>query len=125
MPRVRAIYLYKSRILFLIYVNNMPNQVRKTKIMSMSFTTKQKLKKLVPTKIKIRNTPNAVVSSYKYLGVTLDNTLNYTNHMNNIFKMIGYKIYLLTKMRRYLTFKAAERVYKAMNDNYQLKIPTP
>ena len=77
----------------------------------MSFTTKQKLKKLVLPEIKIRNTPIAVVSSYTYLGVTLDNTLNYTNHMNNIFKMIGYKIYLLTKMRRYLTFKAAERVY--------------
>ena len=54
------------------------------------------------------------VTSYKYLGVVLDQSLTYTQHLQKLSKSICHKIYMLSRMRRYLTTRASEMVYKMM-----------
>ena len=54
------------------------------------------------------------VTSYKYLGVVLDQSLTYTQHLQKLSKSISHKIYMLIRMRRYLTTRASELVYKMM-----------
>ena len=49
---------------------------------------------------------------YKYLGVTLDNNLNFQAHVNQVHKLAAHKIFILSKIRPYITVKAAIRVYK-------------
>ena len=62
----------------------------------------------------IDNTPIERVKSYKYLGITLDATLNYNCHLNNCLKLASHKAFLLSKIRKYITFEAALRIYKTM-----------
>ena len=54
------------------------------------------------------------VSSYQYLGITVDQTLNFNLHMKQIIKTVFYKLSLLQKLRRYITPMAAVRIYKSM-----------
>ena len=54
------------------------------------------------------------VHSYKYLGITLDMNLNFKKHLGNCIKSASYKALLLSKVRRYITFEAAIRIYKTM-----------
>ena len=79
----------------------------------MVFTTSPR-KKLPPINLLLRNERLAVVDSYKYLGLTLDRALTYEQHVKYMVKTISHKLFLLTKVRRFLTQVAAKRVYKAM-----------
>ena len=80
----------------------------------MIFTTNQKKRTVFPIELKLHNERIPVVDSYKYLGQTLDCSLTFTQHIKGLVKNVGHKLYLLTKLRRYLTTQAAERVYKVM-----------
>ena len=55
-----------------------------------------------------------LVESYKYLGVTLDKNLKFQKHVKSIIKTLSYQIYLLSKIRPFLTEKAAVLIYKSM-----------
>ena len=79
----------------------------------MVFTTSPR-KKLPPINLMLRNERLAVVDSYKYLGLTLDSALTYEQHVKYMVKTISHKLFLLTKVRRFLTQVAAKRVYKTM-----------
>ena len=91
--------------------NKLTINVKKTK--AMVFTTSPR-KKLPPINLMLRNERLAVVDSYKYLGLTLDSALTYEQHVKYMVKTISHKLFLLTKVRRFLTQVAAERVYKTM-----------
>ena len=52
------------------------------------------------------------VENFKYLGVILDNKLNFRPHAQNIYKLASHKIYVLLKIRPYITEKVALRIYK-------------
>ena len=54
------------------------------------------------------------VTSYKYLGVTLDACLTYSRHMENCLNVSSHKVFLLSKIRKYITAEAATRIYKTM-----------
>ena len=69
---------------------------------------------IIDNRICIGNTEIGRVYSYKYLGVTLDATLNYNCHLNNCISLASHKIFLLSKIRKYITFEAAKRIYKTM-----------
>ena len=78
------------------------------------FGLKSQIKNLVGIDINIDRRPIDRVTSYKYLGVTLDATLNYNNHLNNCLSLASHNIFLLSKIRKYITFEAATRIYKTM-----------
>lgn len=53
------------------------------------------------------------VAVYKYLGLKLDNELKFKVHTKGVIKNVAHKAYLLAKIRRCLTVKAAQDVCKA------------
>ena len=55
-----------------------------------------------------------MVPTYKYLGIHLDETLNFNHHLKNIVNQISHKLYVFNKIRRFLNEKAALNVYKTM-----------
>ena len=54
------------------------------------------------------------VSSYNYLGVHLDMNLNFHKYLQICVQRTTYKIYMLSKVRRYIDFNTALTIYKTM-----------
>ena len=92
--------------------NKLTVNVKKTK--SMIFGTARRIRSLGDLDLKMQNMSLSQVTSYKYLGVVLDQSLTYTQHLQKLSKSISHKIYMLIRMRRYLTTRASEMVYKMM-----------
>lgn len=53
------------------------------------------------------------ISCYKHLGVKIDCNLDFKAHTKGILKNVSHKVYLLGRIRKYLTTKAAEMVFKS------------
>ena len=72
-------------------------------------------KKQTPT-LKINAEINMLgnVDTYDYLGFSMDRRLNMNTHIDKIIKKVGFKLYTLTLMRRFLTMKTALLIYKVM-----------
>ena len=92
--------------------NKLTINIKKTKYVT--FGLKSQIKKIDEHRICIGPTQIERVNSYKYLGVTLDNTLNYNCHLKNCIALASHKLFLLSKIRKYLAFDAANRIYKTM-----------
>ena len=54
------------------------------------------------------------VCSYKYLGFALDEHLNFNKHIKDMKQLISHKLYLLSKIRKYITFEASINIFKTM-----------
>ena len=54
------------------------------------------------------------VCSYKYLGLILDEHLTYNKHVKEMTKLISHKLYLMSKIRRYITQEACINIFKTM-----------
>ena len=54
------------------------------------------------------------MSSYKYLGVSLDSQLNYNIHVDSMISSVSSKLKQFRRMRSFLNTKAAVLVYKSM-----------
>ena len=52
--------------------------------------------------------------SYKYLGFNLDQTLSFKHHLELLINNISFKLYLFSKIRRFINEKSAVIVYKTM-----------
>ena len=92
--------------------NKLTINVGKTK--SMYFGTPHQTKNLDHSmSIKLQDTDLQVVDHYKYLGVTLDKNLNFRLHIENLLKTLKYKIYILAKLRSYLSIQSSLTIYKA------------
>ena len=55
-----------------------------------------------------------MVPSFRYLGVTLDSALTFSNHIKTILSTVAHKAYMLGKIRKYLTTDVALLIYKTM-----------
>ena len=64
--------------------------------------------------IQIENSNLSTVTSYEYLGMTLDNKLNMSKHVEGMYKKANIKLGILCKIRRFITEKTATRIYKTM-----------
>ena len=93
-------------------VNGIKANTDKTKVMV--FGSKCCLAKVPPFEIKFDDTPLLAVSSYKYLGLTLDPQLNYNLHINNLIRSVSDKIKQFQRLRNFLNNRAALMVYKGM-----------
>ena len=78
---------------------------KKTKIMT--FGTRSKINKIDGININIGNENLQVVPSYKYLGFNLDQTLNFKHHLELLINNISFKLYLFSKIRRFINEKCA------------------
>ena len=54
------------------------------------------------------------VPSYKYLGITLDNSLNLNLQIQQTMNKVSHKLYILSKIRQFLTKESAILIYKTM-----------
>ena len=60
----------------------------------------------------ISNNALGKVNVYKYLGVDLDENLTMNNMIDSTFNKANRKVYLLRKIRPYITREIANRIYK-------------
>ena len=90
--------------------NNILANTDKTKLMV--FGSPSILKKIPPLEIKLGSTPVKEVTSYKYLGVTLDTHLNFNLQASKIVNIFSSKLKQFQRMRGFLSTRAASMVYK-------------
>ena len=89
-------------------VNKLTINTTKSKLMV--FGSRSKVKKEKNVKIYLNGDPLQKVPTFKYLGMTLDSTLNYKHHISSVLKTVLHKLFLLSKLRVYLTNDVALRI---------------
>ena len=73
-----------------------------------------KKSKTINTVLSLNNNILDRVCSYKYLGFILDDHLTFNKHISELCKLVSHKLYLLAKIRRYITTEACINVFKTM-----------
>ena len=91
-------------------VNQLTVNVKKTN--SVLFGTKKYLDIDRQPNLTLNNESIEYITHYKYLGIELDNNLNYKLHANNVYNVVAHKIYLLSKIRGFVSNKVALLIYK-------------
>ena len=91
--------------------NKMSLNVKKTKIMS--FMSDYKRKKHDKFKFYMHGNVIEEVDTYKYLGTTIDNRLKGDAQFSKLSQSLGFKIRTFSRIRKFLTGKAALTVYKS------------
>ena len=92
--------------------NKMHINYQKTKFMC--FGTWKTLKDAGPLSINVNGEPIEKVTTYKYLGVVMDERLTFNDHVKKTIKCASHKLFLLRKVRPMLTTYAALQLFKAM-----------
>ena len=92
--------------------NKLTINVKKTKVMI--FGSQKKIKSVRHPCLKMNDKVLEVVQTYKYLGMTLDSSLTFTNHIKKTIKSIAHKVYILSKVRKYITKAATLTLLKTM-----------
>ena len=90
-----------------IYINT-----EKTKVMF--FGSKQKIASLNMPTLSINGESIQRAKTYTYLGIRLDEQLSMETHANSVIQRVSDKIYQLTKIRSFITKRAALLIYKNM-----------
>ena len=90
--------------------NQLIINVKKTKCVL--YGSKHVTRKTRLTPIKMNDMELQYTDHYKYLGITVDCSLNYQKYIKELFKKSAHKIYILSKIRQYLTRDAALQIYK-------------
>ena len=84
----------------------------KTKVMA--FASRSNVKKCRDVDLRIDDVKLKLVPYFKYLGITLDSTLNFSKHITSVIQQICYKMTLLAKLKKYLRDDSALLIYKTM-----------
>ena len=93
-------------------MNALTINILKTKYMI--FGTRAKLKKAKDIVLSVGGQTLHQVPSFRYLGVTLDSVLSYSNHISTVLNSVSHKAYILSKIRRFITTYSAVKIYKSM-----------
>ena len=96
--------------------NELVINLNKGKTETMIFGTSKRLNKLESREMEINwnGVKVSATSSYKYLGVHLDPTLNFEDHFNKIYKKATGRLNLLRRIRGLIDSSTAELIYKTM-----------
>ena len=94
-------------------INALTINTNKTK--TLLFGSSNKIKTSQKPELIINNELLQIVPTYKYLGVNLDQTLNFKYNLEQLISNITFKLYLFSKIRRFLNEKCALTVYKIMS----------
>ena len=92
--------------------NHLTLNVSKTKFVV--FGTKQRTKRVDNIELFLNDSRLFKEPYYKYLGILLDSSLSYKQHMEQCAKIVSHKIYLLSKIRKWITEDTAVFIYKSM-----------
>ena len=93
-------------------INQLTINTKKNKVMI--FGSRYNIKKTNNVEINIEDEILQIVPTYKYLGIFMDQNLNFNYHLKNVINSISHKLYVFSKIRRYLSEKSAFIVYKSM-----------
>ena len=93
-------------------VNKLTINTKKTKIMI--FGSRYNIKRNPTMDLLINGEKLQIVPTYKYLGINLDQTLNYNYHLKYLVNSISHKLYVFSKIRRFLNDQSALIIYKSM-----------
>ena len=96
--------------------NELLVNLKKGKTESMIFGTAKRLGKTEKKemKVEVNGTSIAGTLSYKYLGVHLDQTLNFATHFDKIYKKATGRLNLLRRIRSSIDSASAEKIYRTM-----------
>ena len=109
-----AYNLVQSDIIRLVsWCDNNQLSVNIDKTKSVLFGTKEFTKSRNLPRISLGQEVIHNVDSYKYLGIILDNKLNFEKHAKSVYSLGSHKIYLLAKTRNYLTTTMALTIFKS------------
>ena len=86
--------------------------INASKTKTMAFASRSKVKKCKNVDIRLGADKLKVVPCFKYLGLTLDSTLNFSKHITSVVNLICYKMTLLAKLKKYLNSTSALLIYK-------------
>ena len=91
-------------------MNHMTLHPDKTKFMLV--TTKQKRQNLLPNlpPLTIKSDIIQEVQNHKVLGITIDNNLSWTPHMNAVCKKISTKIFQLSRLKHFVNFRVTSHI---------------
>ena len=89
-------------------------KINADKIKVLIFGTSKRVKKVGQIQLNIDEKPIQQVPSYKYLGMTLDSSLSYKPHLATVVRTVSHKIYLLSRVRKFMSNRSALLVYKTM-----------
>ena len=98
-------------------MNHMALHPDKTKFMLVA--TRQKRQNLLP------NLPNLTIKSdiiqevqnHKVLGITIDNNLSWTPHMNALCKKIPTKVFQLSRLKHFVNFRVRKLFFSSNNQS--------
>ena len=93
--------------------NGMVLNTAKTKVMFV--TTKQKRNGLISDKIELKynNDSLQTITNGKILGIFVDNNLSWTEHIKHITKKIASNVWLLSKIKMFLSLEHHIQFYKS------------
>ena len=94
--------------------NKLTINSKKTKYCIYGMRSNIKKSKTTNTVLSLNNNILDRVCSYKYLGFILDDHLTFNKHISELCKLVSHKLYLLAKIRRYITTEACINIFKTM-----------
>ena len=92
-------------------LNQLTINLAKRKLML--FGTKNMLKHCTKMDISLSGTKLQYVKHFNYLGMKLDDTLTFELHATESMRMVAHKLYLLTRIRKYITTGPSIAIYKS------------
>ena len=95
-------------------INKLTINCKKTKYCVYGMREIVKKSKNVDMILSLNNVILERVCSYKYLGFILDDHLNFNKHINSMVSTVSHKLYLLSRIRRYLNNAACISIFKTM-----------
>ena len=96
--------------------NELIMNLKKGKTEAMLFGTSKRLNLVDGRQLNIKVNRNCIncTTSYKYLGVALDPSLNFESHFNSIYKKAAGRVNLPRRIRNSIDSATAEKTYRAM-----------
>ena len=89
--------------------NQLTVNINKTKVML--FGSRNMLKRGTRKDIFINETKLQYVNHFNYLGIKLDSSLTFELHASECLRMVAHKLYLLGRVRKYITTEQAITIY--------------
>ena len=95
--------------------NELIINLKKGKTEALLFGTSQRVSKQHENfNVRFREDNISITTSYKYLGVELNQSLNINSHFDKCYKRASSRLSLMSKIRNQLTAEAAKAIYQSV-----------